>query len=110
MIQTTGYATELFDVIAFAWEGGYTLRLEFDDGTERVINFAPILHGPLWGTLQNIDLFRQVRLDEEIGTIVWPGGLDIDPTVLHDWTEHVAHIVEKRKQYISASAQVPAVA
>ena len=110
MIQTRGYATELFDVIAFAWEGKYTLRLKFDDNTERVIDFAPVLHGPLWGTLQDVDLFRQARLDKEIGTIVWPGGLDIDPTVLHDWPQHVAYIVEKRKQYTSSALRTPVAA
>jgi len=110
MIQTRGYATELFDVIAFAWEGKYTLRLKFDDNTERVIDFAPVLHGPLWGTLQDVDLFRQARLDKEIGTIVWPGGLDIDPTVLHDWPQQVAYIVEKRKQYTSSALRTPVAA
>ena len=109
MLQTTGYATELFDVIDFAWKGDYTLQLQFDDGTERAIDFAPILLGPRWGTLRDIELFRQVRLDEEIGTIVWPGGLDIDPTVLHDWPQHVAHIVEKRKQQTLSAVQIPAV-
>jgi hypothetical protein len=28
-------------------------------------------------------LFRQVRVDEELGTIVWPNGVDMDPDVLH---------------------------
>jgi len=107
MNQTVDYSTELFDVTAFTWEGGYTLRLQFDDGSERVIDFAPILHGPLWGRLQDIDLFKQVQLDTEIGTIVWPGDLDIDPTVLHDWPEHVAHIVAKRKRQTASLVQMP---
>ena len=47
MTETSGYAAELFDVIAFTWEGGHTLRLKFDDNTERTIDFATILHGPL---------------------------------------------------------------
>ena len=29
------------------------------------------------------ELFRQVRVDEELGTIVWPNGADMDPDVLH---------------------------
>ena len=31
----------------------------------------------------NRDLFRQVCVDEELGTIVWPNGADMDPAVLH---------------------------
>ena len=107
MKQTSGYATELFDVVDFAWEGEYTLRLKFDDGSERLIDFAPILQGPLWGTLRDSSLFKQVKLDSEIGTIVWPGDLDIDPTVLHDWPEHVEYIVAKRQQQAASPVQIP---
>jgi len=28
-------------------------------------------------------LFRQVSVDAELGTIVWPNGADMDPDVLH---------------------------
>ena len=107
MEQTSSYATDLFDVVAFVWEGEYTLRLKFDDGSERMIDFAPILQGPRWGALKSIDLFRQVRLDAEIGTIVWPGDLDIDPTVLHDWPDHVEYIVAKRRRQAASLVQIP---
>ena len=46
------------------------------------------LEGELWGPMfeplrANADLFRQVHVDEELGTIVWPNGADMDPDVLH---------------------------
>jgi hypothetical protein len=28
-------------------------------------------------------VFRQVRVDPELRTIVWPNGFDLDPDVLH---------------------------
>jgi hypothetical protein len=63
---------------------GFVLRLSFDDGTEREVDLA----GELWGLMfeplrANPNLFRQVRVDEELGTIVWPNGADMDPDVLH---------------------------
>jgi hypothetical protein len=33
--------------------------------------------------LRDLTYFRQVRVDEESRTIVWPNGLDPDPEVLH---------------------------
>ena len=33
--------------------------------------------------LANPDYFAQVRVDDELGTVVWPNGADLDPLVLH---------------------------
>jgi hypothetical protein len=63
---------------------GFTLRLSFDDGTVREIDLEPELWGPVFEPLrQDLHLFREVRVDEELGTIVWPNGADLDPDVLH---------------------------
>ena len=63
---------------------GFVLRLSFDDGTEREVD----LEGELWGAVfeplrESRELFRQVSVDLELGTIVWPNGADMDPDVLH---------------------------
>lgn len=49
---------------------GFVVRLSFTDGT-----FEPLR--------ADRELFRQVRVDEELGTIVWPNGAHMDPDVLH---------------------------
>ena len=60
------------------------LRLVFDDGTMREIDLEAELWGPVFEPLRHdSELFRQVRVDEELGTIVWPNGADMDPDVLH---------------------------
>ena len=62
---------------------GFVLRLAFTDGTTRVVDLGPELWGPVFEPLrEDPDLFRQVRVDEELGTIVWPNGADMDPDVL----------------------------
>jgi Protein of unknown function (DUF2442) len=64
--------------------GGFVLRLTFDDGTIREIDLEAELWGPVFEPLRDDpQLFRQVRVDEELGTIVWPNGADLDPDVLH---------------------------
>ena len=42
--------------------GPYTLRVAFDDGTEQVINFQPVLAGELFSPLRDISIFNQVTL------------------------------------------------
>jgi hypothetical protein len=72
-------------VARFAITGSCTLKVEFEDGTERQIDFRPVLHGALFGPLQDLSTFNAVTLDSEAGTLVWPNGADFDPATLHDW-------------------------
>jgi uncharacterized protein DUF2442 len=63
---------------------GFVLRLGFDDGTVRDVDLEADLWGPVFEPLRdNPQLFREVRVDEQLGTIVWPNGADLDPDVLH---------------------------
>lgn len=94
---------QLYDVVNFEIVADYTLCIEFDDGSEQVIDFEPILLGPLFGPLQDLELFNQVRLETELGTLVWPTGADIDPTVLHDWPQHVEAIIARRKKQFAVT-------
>ena len=63
---------------------GRTVRLQFADGTERVVDLTPFLWGPVFARIATDDvLFRLVRVDRLSGTVVWPNGADLDPDVLH---------------------------
>ncbi len=61
----------------------YVLRLEFDDGSERIVDLEEDLWGEMFEPLRDLSLFRQVAVDDEAGTIAWPNGADMDPIVLH---------------------------
>jgi hypothetical protein len=62
---------------------GFRLRLGLTDGTERIVDVAPYLNGPIFELLRNDpSVFAAVRVDEVFGTVVWPNGADIDPDVL----------------------------
>jgi hypothetical protein len=63
---------------------GYQVKLGFTDGTEKVVDLEPYLRGPIFEPLRkNRDEFSKLRVDDELGTIVWPNGADIDPDVLY---------------------------
>ena len=82
----------------------FTLRLRFNDGVERRIDFSPILAGALYGPLRDLALFNRVRLDPEVHTVVWPNGADFDPATLHDWPSHEAAFRELAQRWEPASA------
>lgn len=63
---------------------GYHVRLTFTDGTVRTVDLEPFLMGPVFEPLRKDPRnFRAVRVDEELGTIVWDNGADICPDVLY---------------------------
>jgi hypothetical protein len=72
-------------VTDFEITGPHQLDVRFSDGTRQQINFRSVLHGPLFGPLQDLAVFNRVVLDSEAGTLVWPNGADFDPSTLHDW-------------------------
>jgi hypothetical protein len=75
------------------------LRICFDDGNERVINFRPILAGALFGPLRDQATFEQVRVDPEVHTLVWPNGADFDPATLHDWPTYEPALIARAAQW-----------
>lgn len=67
---------------------GYRLRVRFTDGTERTIDVEPYLRGPIFEPVKrDRSMFEAVRVDEGLGTVVWPNGADIDPDVLYQGLE-----------------------
>jgi hypothetical protein len=69
--------------------GPHRLRVGFDDGLVREIDFLPVLAGAMLAPLRDPALFSQVQIDPEAHTLVWPSGADFDPAMLHDWPEYV---------------------
>lgn len=70
-------------VVGVEARGGYQLRVTFDDGVVTEVDMADDLWGPMFEPLRDETFFRQVGVDEEAQTVVWPNGLDLDPLVLH---------------------------
>jgi hypothetical protein len=62
----------------------FWVRLVFSNGEQKNVDLKPLLRGPIFEPLlRDPQLFRAVKVDEELGTIVWPNGADMDPDVLY---------------------------
>lgn len=63
---------------------GFRVRLDFTDGSQKTIDLEVYLRGPIFEEIRRDPLvFRDVRVDHRMGTIVWENGADIDPDVLY---------------------------
>ena len=64
---------------------GQQLHLTFSDGSAGSFDVGPYLWGPVFEQVRtDADVFTAVRVDPELGTIVWPGGADLAPEFLYD--------------------------
>lgn len=62
----------------------YVLELTFDTGETRVIDVEPLLRGPVFERIRSdYSYFKQVAVDPEAGTIVWPDEEDLSPHTLY---------------------------
>jgi hypothetical protein len=74
----------LNDIVEVAHLGGYRLFLRFADGAAGEIDLGPLLQFTgVFEPLRDPLFFALVRVNPEIGTIVWPNGADLCPDVLH---------------------------
>lgn len=76
---------DLVHVVAVQVVGDHCLHLTFEDGAEGHVDLSSWRWSGVFEPLADPDYFRQVRLDEELGTIVWPNGADLAPETLHAW-------------------------
>jgi hypothetical protein len=99
----------IHEVRAFTQTGRYQIRIEFEDGLSRTIDFEPILTGELYGPLADPNFFSRVQLDPEVHTLVWPNGADFDPAILHDWPEHESAFRAAAQRWAKLNATQPLV-
>ena len=63
----------------------YRLELTFTDGIKGELDLKErvVGRGGVFSPLSDISFFRQVQVDPEAGTIVWPNEVDFCPDVLY---------------------------
>lgn len=65
--------------------GEYRLELSFTDGTKGELDLKERVcgRGGVFTPLEDVGFFERVQVDPEVGTIVWPNGVDFCPDVLY---------------------------
>jgi hypothetical protein len=65
--------------------GEYRLELSFTDGVRGELDFRERIvgRGGVFGPLEDVNFFKQVKVDSEAGTIFWPNEVDFCPDVLY---------------------------
>jgi len=63
----------------------YQLKIRFSDGTIAELDFVRRIvgRGGVFAPLANVEFFKQVAVDHEAATLVWPNGVDFCPDVLY---------------------------
>ncbi len=73
----------------------YELEISFSDGTLATLDLGDRVRGRggVFQPFQSIDFFKQVHVDHEAGTLVWPNGVDFCPDVLYADATKTPHAV-----------------
>lgn len=63
----------------------YRLELQFTDGTKGEIDFRQrvVGRGGVFEPFADLEFFKQVVVEPEAGTLVWPNQVDFCPDVLY---------------------------
>jgi hypothetical protein len=85
----------LLSVVAVRVIGEYRLRLTFNNGIVKEIDFAKHwgkLSGPIFQPLRDRVFFSQVTLPPDSETIEWPNGADLAAEFLYEIGEPVTTV------------------
>ena len=74
----------LKDIVEARVLDGYQAYLRFEDGVEGVVDLGRLIRFEgVFAPLRDPGQFAKMTVNQELGTICWPGGADLDPDVLY---------------------------
>jgi hypothetical protein len=89
---------------------GYLVKLKLSNGSAKTVDLEPFLRGLIFEPIKkSYELFRTLKVDKTLGTIVWENGADIDPDVLLGKKVHEQSYKLNNKRYSETSTHAFAV-
>ena len=74
----------LKDVVEVRPLGGFRVYVRFEDGMQGEIDLQSMIDFKgVFAPLRDEREFAKVRVDADLGALVWPSGADLDPDVLY---------------------------
>jgi hypothetical protein len=70
-------------IVAAESRPNYCVWIRFDDGLEGELSLAHLVGRGVFAAWNDEAAFHELFIDEESGTIAWPGGIDLAPDALH---------------------------
>lgn len=72
-------------IIGFVIVDDYLIKIFFNDGFSRVVNFYPLLKGSWYGQLLDLNLFNKVFIAHGHGNLYWPNDVEFSSKDLYHW-------------------------
>ena len=61
----------------------YRLWIRFEDGIDGEVDLSDLVGHGVFNLWKDPQEFEKVYIDEESGTVAWPGGIDLAPDALY---------------------------
>lgn len=62
---------------------GYKVEVSFNNGRKGVADLFEALKGSIFEPLKDKSIFSNLKVDNELATIVWPNGADLAPEYIY---------------------------
>ena len=73
-----------YDVIELKYIEGYILEIIFENGVKGKVDLKHyITKGGIYSRFADLEYFKQVSINRELGVLCWPEGVDIAPETLY---------------------------
>ena len=72
------------DVISAHYKGEYKIEVTFEDGARGIVDFSRyLLRGGVFERFNDIEFFKNFKINEELGVLTWGNEIDIAPETLY---------------------------
>jgi hypothetical protein len=72
------------DVVRAIHKGGYKIEVTFEDGANGIVDFSKYLSkGGVFEKFNDMEFFKNFRINEELGVLTWEDEIDIAPETLY---------------------------